>query len=188
VRRTLGVQSLMRDVMRPNVVLRVADPEDAPCLAALAVQSWLHTYATSGIRQSIARYVHEHLTVDAFRSQFIRKASTTLVAEVDDHLVGYAGVDFARPCPAHESATTYLDRLYVQEHFLGIGIGYALLHAVTTEARRRSADPRLWLTVNSRNERARSFYARQGFQDIGVTHFDLYGEKHENRILYASAA
>jgi diamine N-acetyltransferase len=176
------------NVMLPNIALRVAEPEDAARLAALAVQTWLHTYATGGIRQSIARYVHEHLTVDAFISQVARSDATTLVANADDHLVGYAAVEYAKPCPVRESVTTHLDKLFVQEPFIGAGVGYALLNAATAEARRRGAVSGYWLTVNSGNERARAFYRRQGLQDIGVTHFDLYGERHENRILYAPSS
>ena len=33
-----------------------------------------------------------------------------------------------------------------------------------------------------------AFYTREGFMDIGVTNFDLYGEQHENRILHSTDA
>ncbi len=174
-------------MMSPNRSLRRATSEDAACLAALAIQSWLHTYAIDGIRPAIARYVHEQLTPDAFRSQINRADASTTVAEIDNHLVGYAVLEFARPSPVHELASAHLDKLYVQEHFLGQGIGFSLLQSARAEARHRGDESGIWLTVNSLNERARAFYSRQGFSDIGQTHFDLYGERHENRILHAPA-
>ncbi len=173
--------------MRPNLSLREAKIEDAPCLAALGVQTWLHTYATDGIRPTIARYVHEYLTPDAFRSQIGRQDAVTIVAEIDGHLVGYAMLALGRPCPVLD-ASSYLDKLFVQEPFLGQGVGFSLLERCRTEAKSRGDESGLWLAVNSRNQRARTFYLRQGFVDIGRTHFDLYGEQHENRILHAPAA
>ena len=178
----------MRDVLRPNLLLRGARAEDSSCLAALGAQSWLHTYATEGIRPSIARYVHEHLTPDAFLTQIRRTDAATIVAEVDDHLVGYAIVELAKPCPVRRSASAHLDKLYVQEPFLGRGIGFGLLQGARAEAGSRGDNSGIWLTVNSMNNRARTFYSRQGFIDIGHTYFDLYGENHENRILHAPAA
>lgn len=168
--------------------LRLARPEDAGCLAALAGQSWLHTYATNGIRLPIARYVHEFLTPDVFRIQIGRADAATFLAEVDDHLVGYAVLELATPCPVQKSASAHLDKLYVQEHFLGRGFGFSLLQGAQVEARRRGDESGIWLTVNTMNDRARAFYSRQGFQDIGQTYFDLYGEMHENRILHVPAA
>jgi GNAT superfamily N-acetyltransferase len=171
--------------MRPELVIREAVSDDAACLAAVAAQSWLHTYATQGIRPTIARYVQEYLTPEAFRVTIQRSDAVTFVAELDGHHVGYSVLDLNTPCPDRESANAHLDKLYVQEHFLGRGIGFQLLRSARSEARRRSEGSGMWLTVNSLNARARAFYARQGFEDIGVTHFDLYGEMHENRILYS---
>ena len=173
--------------MRPNVLLREAIPEDASCLAALAAQTWLHTYATQGIRPTIARYVHEHLTPAVLRSQIGRPDAVTLVAASDDHLVGFAVLEVGRQCPAHD-ASAHLDKLFVQEHFWGQGVGSKLLQRVKTHAKVCGDESGIWLTVNSRNERARAFYKKQGFNDVGITDFDLYGEKHENHILHTPAA
>jgi GNAT superfamily N-acetyltransferase len=172
--------------MRSDLTMRLGSLADGDCLAALGSQTWLHTYATQGIRPTIARFVQEHLSPAAFRAQLERSDAFTLVAVVDGHLVGYAIVEVGVPCLARSSALTHLDKLFVQEHFLGTGIGHALLREVRAESRRRAGSSALWLTVNSRNLRAQAFYARQGFMDIGVTNFDLYGEQHENRILHAS--
>lgn len=170
--------------MRTDLTMRIGTLPDAACLAALGSQVWLHTYASSGIRPAIARYVHEHLSPAAFQLQLERPDALTLVAEVDGHLVGYAIIEFGKTCLARSPAFSHLDKLYVQEYFVGTGIGHALLAKVRAEASRRVRSSALWLTVNSQNQRARAFYARQGFTDIGGTLFDLYGEQHENRILH----
>ncbi|HEY6618479.1 MAG TPA: GNAT family N-acetyltransferase [Steroidobacteraceae bacterium] len=170
--------------MRTDLAVRSGTLPDAACLAALGSQVWLHTYARSGIRPTIARYIHEHLSPSALQLQLERSDAFTLVAEVDGHLVGYAIIEFGKACVARSPAATHLDKLYVQEYFVGTGIGPALLAEVRAEASRRVASSALWLTVNSQNQRARNFYARQGFTDIGDTIFDLYGEQHENRILH----
>jgi GNAT superfamily N-acetyltransferase len=170
--------------MRTDVAVRSAALADAACLAALGSQVWLHTYAKSGIRPAIARYVHENLSPAAFRHQLERSDAIALVAEVDGSLVGSALVEFDKPCVARSPASTHLDKLYVQEYFIGTGIGRALLTQVRAQASHRAASSALWLTVNSQNLQARAFYTRQGFTDIGCTNFDLYGELHENRILH----
>jgi GNAT superfamily N-acetyltransferase len=170
--------------MRTDLAVRVGTLSDAACLAALGSQVWLHTYARSGIRPAIARYVHEHLSTAAFQLQLDRSDAFTLVAGVDGHLVGYAIIEFGKACLARSAASTHLDKLYVQEYFVGTGIGHALLSEVRAEASRRTGSSALWLTVNSQNQQARTFYARQGFKDIGDTIFNLYGEQHENRILH----
>jgi diamine N-acetyltransferase len=174
--------------MRTDLAVRVGTLPDAACLAALAAQVWLHTYAKSGIRPTIARYIHEYLSPVALQREFGRSDALTLVAVVDGHLVGYASIEFGKACPARSPAFTHLDKLYVQEYFIGTGIGHALLTEVRSEASRRAGSSALWLTVNSQNQPARAFYARQGFIDIGSADFDLYGESHENRILHVFAA
>jgi ribosomal protein S18 acetylase RimI-like enzyme len=170
--------------MRTDLAVRSGGLADAACLAALGSQVWLHTYARSGIRPTIARYIHEHLSPAAFRHQLERSDAFTLVAEVDGHLVGYAIGELGKSCGARSPALTHLDKLYVQEYFAGTGIGRALLAEVRAEALRLAGSSALWLTVNSQNQQARTFYARQGFTDIGSANFDLYGEQHENRILH----
>jgi GNAT superfamily N-acetyltransferase len=170
---------------RPDLTIRMGAHADAACLAALGTQVWLHTYARSGIRPALARYVQEHLSPAAYQHQLDRSDAFTLVAEVDEHLVAYAMSELGRACLAPSPASTHLDKLYVQEHFVGTGIGSALLAAVRAETLRRAGSPALWVTVNSQNQQARAFYTRRGFTDIGLSNFDLYGEQHENRILHA---
>jgi len=119
-----------------------------------------------------------------FRLQLERPDTFTLMAEVNGHLVGYALGELGKACLARSPALTHLDKLYVQEYFIGTGIGHALLAQARAQASRHAGSTALWLTVNSQNAQARSFYARQGFTDIGGTNFDLYGELHENRILH----
>lgn len=144
VRHGVCVPPLSSGVMRPNPSIRAARSSDAACLAALAAQSWLHTYARQGIRPPIARYVHEHLTPDAFRETIERNDAMTLVTDIDGHLVGYAVLELDKPCPGYESATAHLDKLFVQEHFVGRGLGFGLLERARREALLRDDRSGIW--------------------------------------------
>ncbi|HSC80123.1 MAG TPA: GNAT family N-acetyltransferase [Chitinolyticbacter sp.] len=166
--------------------LRLASPcdhEAAPTLAALSLQVWLDTYAAAGIRPVLAKYALEEFTEQRFQACLADPEVRLLLAERDGHLLGYARLDLAAICPVAGEEGVELATLYVQRHAAGQGIGSALLVLAEQQARSLTGIGRMWLTVYAGNERARTFYARQGWRDIGSTDFVIDDERHPNRVL-----
>ncbi len=174
--------------MRHEPTIRQGVPADIACLAALVIQVWLHTYATDGIRSAIARYVLSEFTTEKFAGILADTESQLLVAEMNQHLVGYALVKFGAVCPTSALSNIELATLYVQEHFTRSGLGSALLARSQNLARERTDDAKLWLSVNIRNERAIAFYRKHGFEPAGTTQFEFGGEQHENHVFLAADA
>ena len=166
-----------------RLVLRLARPEDAVCLCALGIQVFLDTYATEGIRPSIAREVLDAFSVDTWASMIMQRGTSLEVAEYENHLVGFNQVTL---CAAHKmvlhKTQAELCRLYVQEPFTGRGVGRALLGSAEALTSKHGASV-LWLTAWVHNHRARQFYAAHGYVDHGATEFRFQGETHENRVL-----
>ena len=165
-----------------HLTLRPAEPEDSLCLSVLAMQVFLDTYATRGIRTAIAREVMSSYSEQAFASAIGSEQARLCIAEVAGHLVGFAHVTVGA---SHQLAPAGLQsellRLYVQEPFTGKGVGKRLL----AEAERLAAaagSQVLWLTPWVHNHRALGFYARRGYKDFGLTQFVFEGESHENRV------
>jgi diamine N-acetyltransferase len=173
--------------MRHSLQIRVGLPSDAGRLAVLASQVWLHTYATEGITNEIAQYILSELTVEKFAASLGEPEVCLLVAECGECLVGFAVVKFDALCPTGAGAVVELQTLYVQEHFIGHGIGRSLLQTAETKAREQSSSS-LWLTVNAKNVRAIAFYARQGYVKVGTTYFVLGQSRHENHVLVGGDA
>ncbi|MFC7418627.1 GNAT family N-acetyltransferase [Iodobacter arcticus] len=164
--------------MDHSLVLRPATAADAQNLAALAIQVWLHTYATEGIRQDISTYVLSEFTPAKFTDLINDPQYQLLIAEINHHLVAFAQIDFAsKEQPALGSVE--LKMLYVQEMFTGQGLGHKLL-AYCEEI---IASRAYWLSSNSNNHRAIAFYASQGFVQHGVTYFEFGGNHYENKVL-----
>jgi GNAT superfamily N-acetyltransferase len=167
---------------RVDAGFRVATPPDALCIGVLATQVFLDTYATDGIREALAREVRETLSTEAVSALLADPLETFVVAEHAGHLVAFA--ELARgTAQALVPATgaVELKRLYVQEGFTGKGVGTALLRQAESLAAKQGA-ARLWLTAWIGNARARGFYARRGYRELGSTMFVLQGERHENRV------
>ncbi|WP_086995170.1 GNAT family N-acetyltransferase [Rhizobium sullae] len=160
---------------------RKALPDDAANVAALTTQVWLHTYARRGIRQALSDYVLTQFTAENFRPHLAADTQYFILCEIDGHLVGYLRLDFDAPCPELSDVTTQVVTLYVQEHFIGKGIGAELLREADLLSARRSAT-HIWLAVNHQNAHAIQFYERQGFERRGSTYFEFEGERHENFI------
>jgi diamine N-acetyltransferase len=168
--------------MRSDPQIRPGQAGDASRLAVLATQVWLHTYATDGITADIAQYVLSELTAERFSASLCEPDTHLLVAEHGECLVGFAALKFGVSCPSVAGPVVELATLYVQEHFIGHGLGRALLQAAEARASECSKRP-LWLTVNAKNDRALAFYARQGYAKVGTTYFELGEGRHENHVL-----
>lgn len=166
-----------------TIGLRAAEPRDALCLSVLAMQVWLHTYATGGIRPAIAREVLGSFSPPMFEAALANPLTRLQVAERTGHLVGFAQVTLGAGhalAPAGQPAE--LLRLYVQEPFTGRQLGTRLLQAAEQLARDAGAAV-LWLTPWVHNHRARAFYQARGYHDHGLTPFVFEGETHDNRLV-----
>jgi diamine N-acetyltransferase len=163
--------------------LRLAKLDDALCLGVLGLQVFLDTYATGGIRPTVAREVLSQFSTQAMEQLLQRPGGWLCVAELDDHLVGFAQMGLRVPqerVVAKQPAE--LERLYVQEPFTRQGLGSALIRRCEEAAAERGADV-LWLSPWVHNTRARSFYAHHGYTDLGDTWYTFEQERHENRVL-----
>jgi GNAT superfamily N-acetyltransferase len=165
-----------------DFTLRAAVDSDALCIGVLATQVFLDTYATDGIRPSIAREVLEYFSPAAVSALLSAPGTRFIVAERAGHMIGFAQLTLGS---SHELVSTRptaeLKRLYVQERFAGCGVGTALLRAAEALAAGEGAVT-LWLTVWAGNHKALAFYARRGYKDLGVASYVFESEPYETRV------
>ena len=107
----------------------------------------------------------------------------TLLVEVDGQLAGYAQLrSGVRPACVTGEKPIELWRFYIAQPWHGRGIAQALMRTVESEAYRRGGRT-LWLGVWERNERAKAFYHRNGFTDVGSHVFTVGTDAQIDRIL-----
>jgi len=167
---------------------------DAPRLATLGMQVWLHTYATEGVSHDIASYVQDAFTAEKMAALLSRTDTLVLVAQAHDHLVGMAVVTLNACCPIDRPESFELATLYVQAHFAGRQIGTRLLAMAEAQTQEQAqaqiqktvqttANTGLWLTVNARNQPAIAFYRKHGYTLVGTAYFTLGDTQHENHVM-----
>jgi ribosomal protein S18 acetylase RimI-like enzyme len=168
--------------MTGDFFVRDAGEADALCLHALATQVFLDTYATDGIRESIAREAQQGLSVAAFLAQLEAPSVRVLAAEHKGFLVAFASVILgATHSLIAKGPAAELSRLYVQAPFVRRGIGALLLRRAEAMAGAAGAST-LWLTAWVGNARALAFYSSQGYEELGSTDHVFENERFENRL------
>jgi diamine N-acetyltransferase len=162
---------------------RLAVPGDAVTVAALAVQVFLDTYATEGVRPDLAIEAFETYGVEAFAKRLAEPPRAFILAETGTGLVGYAEVLLSPlPAPAGGLTGAELVRLYVQPAAQRHGIGRALLSRME-QAVAAANLAAVWLTAWEGNFNARAFYSRLGYADVGATTYTFQGNDYPNRVI-----
>lgn len=166
-----------------EVTYRPAAGSDALSLSVLATQVFLDTYATQGVRPAVAREVRQYLSEEAFSALLADPRHGILVAEIADHLVGFAQIthDQSHAFLPPDTRAAELNRLYVQRPFLGKGIGKDLLARAESLAAAEGAEA-LWLFAWTGNAHALRFYEARGYQDIGASVYTFEGDTYETRV------
>ena len=169
-----------------DITIRRGMPGDARLLADLAASTFRETFAGENRREDMALYVGRAYGVSQQEAELTNPEITTLLAEVDGQLAGYAQLR-ANAVPDCVSGTTPLElwRFYVAALWHGRGVAHALMKSVEMEARAREAQT-LWLGVWERNDRAKAFYRKCGFLDVGSQVFVLGSDVQTDRIMARS--
>ena len=149
--------------------LRPAVHADAEAAAAMHAACWREAYAPYADPARLAeRLADTERWVSAW-TRHLLEGPPRVLAEADGQLVGFAVAgpnrDEDRPTP-HE-----LYAMYVRAAHWGTGLGQRLWEAV-----RPDGPCSLWVLED--NERARRFYARNGFAPDGLRqHYDELGAR-----------
>jgi diamine N-acetyltransferase len=162
---------------------RRAELADAAALAVFGARAFTETYRAFNTPDDMRRYLATAYGVEQQSRELADRAMITVLAESEKGLVGYVQLrrKDAPPCVSHD-APVEIYRFYVDAAAHGTGVAQKLMgHAMS--AARELGGRHLWLGVWERNARARAFYMKSGFTDVGTQVFELGSDKQTDRVL-----
>jgi ribosomal protein S18 acetylase RimI-like enzyme len=166
--------------------IRPAAPADAEALAELATRTFLDAFSAQNDPYDLQLYLGSVYRADKQAEEIADPRMSTLVAEVDGRLAAFAQLrDSEAPECVADRGAIELMRFYVDQRFHGHGLAGALMAAVLAESQRRGAGT-LWLGVWEQNGRAKAFYLKCGFTDVGSHLFLLGTDPQTDRIMIRS--
>lgn len=168
---------------RPKLAIRRGRSADAADLARLAERTFREAYSHQNRAEDMDAYVAENLTLAAIEKDLADARSTYLLGSLAGTLVAYAKLyqGEAPPCVVGP-APIELSRFYVAREHHGSGLAKVLMNAVLVEAKRLGGRT-VWLGVWEKNARARAFYAKHRFKDVGEHPFVLGSDVQSDRVL-----
>jgi GNAT superfamily N-acetyltransferase len=161
----------MKQVASP--VVRHATTDDAGLLAELGARTFFEAFAADNTPEDMAAYLAAAFGRDQQAAELTDSDSVFLIAEVDGVAAGYAKLHAgATPDEVTHDDPIELARLYVSHEWLGRGLAATLMQACIDEAKKKGHRT-LWLGVWEHNARARAFYSKWSFREVGEHIFQL---------------
>ena len=166
-----------------SITIRAGVANDATALAELAARTFRETFAADNRSEDMALHIAHAYGTSQQRSELVDPDIATLLVEVDGQLAGYAQLRSGVP-PACVTGKDPVElwRFYIAQPWQGRGVAHALMRKVERDAYRRGGRT-LWLGVWERNERAKAFYDKNGFMDVGSHVFMVGTDAQTDRIL-----
>lgn len=165
------------------IACRDATPADGPELNAMARQSFVDTFTAEYDPADFATYLDQAYGGDGLVADLARPDIAFRIARADDRIVGYAKVSaLTLPHSAAAPGAFELRQLYVATGWHGTGVAAMLMDWTLAHARAAGA-PELYLAVFEFNHRARAFYRRHGFEEVGEYDFRVGSRVDRDRLM-----
>lgn len=164
--------------------LRRAVAHDVDRLALVGAATFLETFAGILDGDAIVAHCQKEHSPAAYRRYLDDGGQAWLVeAAIGGAPVGFALVGNPNlPGASSDGTDLELKRIYTLSRFHGGGVGGALMQEAVSHAE-RAGFRRLLLGVYIGNARARAFYARMGFSQIGERTFRVGDRDYDDVVL-----
>jgi GNAT superfamily N-acetyltransferase len=158
-------------------MIRQALPADAESLAKLGESTFRETFAADNSPENMDAYVAASFSASLQAAELTDPDSLILLFELVTPEVsvpiGYAKLKSGEP-PSGVAGENPIElvRLYVMQGWIGHRVGARLMETCLAEAK-RAGHRTIWLGVWEHNQRARSFYRKWNFREVGTHIFQL---------------
>ena len=164
---------------------RTARPGDGAALATMARTAFTETFGMLYTPADLTAFLEEAFGPDGLPAQIDHPDFAIRIATQNGAIIGFAKLGPVAFPGDWSPDTIELYQLYVLSSHLGAGVGPALMDWAIALARAHRAS-QLILSVYIDNHRAKAFYARYGFVDIGRYDFPVGDTIDEDRIMRLS--
>ncbi len=160
---------------------RDATAADLPAIDAIFRASFVATFGHLYAPQDLAAFL-DRFTPQAWAEELATPGMAFRIAEDEAGLFGFCKIGPVTLPVEAGPPTIELRQLYLLERGHGSGAALALFNWAATSARAQGA-ARMVLSVYVDNHRARRFYERQGFREIGQYAFRVGNHVDDDRIM-----
>jgi ribosomal protein S18 acetylase RimI-like enzyme len=170
--------------MTRPATLRRATGKDAAALAGVARATFTETFGMLYSAADLATFLEQHTPHDWAR-EIDDPAYAVMVVEDGHAAVGYIKLGPPRLPFTPPHGAIELRQFYLLQPWQGGGMGPKMMEWALAEARDRGMQE-MYLSVFVDNERARRFYAKYGFEDVGRYAF-MVGDHEDTDIVMRRA-
>jgi diamine N-acetyltransferase len=154
-----------------------------PALGLMARQAFSDTFAHLYDPVPFKQFLEEaYGPASKMERDFADPSIHWRVAAIDGQPIGYAKLSpLVAPAPAPQPGAMELQQIYVLRPWHGRGVAEELMNWAI-EATRAAGSPEIYLTVFDQNTRAKRFYTRHGFSEVGHCAFRLGDRVDDDRV------
>jgi ribosomal protein S18 acetylase RimI-like enzyme len=159
--------------MNESITIRICTAKDVASLVTLGRKTFVDTFAVHNTAEDMEIYLDKTFTKEKVEEELCEPGAVVFMALHNDMPVGYARVRTSKtPEELNGQRTLEIERLYVDHHYIGKGIGNQLMQTCLTYAAQHEFEM-VWLGVWEYNERAIAFYKKWGFEKFSQHTFIL---------------
>ena len=167
-----------------TITYRPADVSDAEAIDGIFRQSFIDTFAHLYRPEDLQAFLGK-FTLDSWEAELADTRFRVQIAEADGQPVGYVKMGPPELPVTRERPAIEIRQFYLLQEWHGLGVAQALMDWAMDEARACGAED-IFLTVFTDNHRARRFYRRYGFEEIGPYKF-MVGEQADEDVIMKAA-
>ncbi|MGE5107247.1 MAG: GNAT family N-acetyltransferase [Sphingobacteriales bacterium] len=160
-------------------IIKAADT-NAAIISAVGRQSFYDAFHSIFInKDELAKYLDKTYDVKKIANSINNLNNIFFIAYDNDRPVGFAKIKRQSTHQQIKAATqTELQKIYVLEEYHGTGAGAALLNVILETA--HTIQPEyIWLNVHVGNTKAKRFYEKNGFVQVGKHYHTIGTQKFE---------
>lgn len=170
-------------------LLRAASERDTERLAEFGARTFAEAFAADNTPEDLRQHLDSAWSPTRQLAELRDpQIDTLLLTDAEDRWLAFAQLRVGTTSEGVPAADCVeLWRFYVDRPFHGQGVAASLMHAAKQRARQRGAHW-LWLGVWERNERAKAFYAKQGFRRVGTQVFVVGSDPQTDHVMLCALA
>lgn len=165
-----------------SIEIRKVQPEEILQLQKISRQTFFEAFASVNTKEDMDKYLEEGFALERLTAELNNKNSEFYFALYDDRVIGYLKLNFGdSQTELKEHKSLEIERIYVLPEFFGKNVGQLFYEKAMQVARQLDVDY-VWLGVWEENERAISFYRKNGFVEFDK-HIFMLGNDEQTDIM-----